>query len=681
MSIRVLLVYDLEEWILGAIARELRARLDGREGLLVTTCGVGSLRDKTIRADDFDVVHFLSPWDFFSNAQAVEKAIVCSVHHIGSKAREMLRLHAIRADAMGAMNEQTQQALTELLGATGPPIFLTHFGLDTKRFAPDATGRAALLKRLRLPDDAILIGLAAKKTSNEDERKGFDRYWKVLESLREQFGDRVHLIIFGPDAKSPGGWSLKDIPKGVRSSVRLAGFVESSELPKLYSGLDFYLCLSRLEGGPYPVIECMACETTTISTEVGFVRGLIVDGENGFIVDGDNCASRISELVQRRIQGGRATFADIARRGREAVMRRHSWEAVASPILYREIYETAMTRHSARVSSRVSISENRKRVTWLLPVRDGAHFLEHALDSIAKQTFRDFDVLAWENGSTDASKDILRRWIGEKIPGRVVTDKPFVLLGSCLRAMTEEADSELLARMDSDDVNEPQRLATQIAALDAHPGLLACGSHAIEIDHASAPTGRVRQPYSPAGDVRWSLAFGSPVIHPSMLIRRDALHRAGNYAEMGVGQDYDLWFRMTNIGPIANIARPLLRYRVHDRGVSAEGSKEWRALHIKLLERYHGDVFPNVSLEDVMELWEAAAGEGARHARSRRLTQIAVKLARSASTAPAWKQTDFLATRAFYDTFAKVQSSDASCYATRALIRIRQAIRRPEILT
>src|SRR5437870_1083178 len=122
-----------------------------------------------------------------------------------------------------------------------------------------------------------------------------------------------------------------------------------------------------------------------------------------------------------------------------------------------------------------------QRITWLLPVKNGMPFLTETLHSIAAQTYQNFEVIAWDNGSTDGSVAELEGWIPGRLPGRVITGNP-LRLGASLAAMVEMAETELLARIDADDVNDPARLAKQAAFMAEHPAVGAVGSDIAFID-------------------------------------------------------------------------------------------------------------------------------------------------------------------------------------------------------
>src|SRR5688572_14373433 len=105
-----------------------------------------------------------------------------------------------------------------------------------------------------------------------------------------------------------------------------------------------------------------------------------------------------------------------------------------------------------------------ERVTWLLPVRNGMPFLRETLESIRRQVYDNWEVLAWDNNSTDETLAELHKWIPSVLPGTVVADEP-LSLGLSLARMVTAARTELCARIDADDINDPARLAQQVAYL------------------------------------------------------------------------------------------------------------------------------------------------------------------------------------------------------------------------
>ena len=216
-----------------------------------------------------------------------------------------------------------------------------------------------------------------------------------------------------------------------------------------------------------------------------------------------------------------------------------------------------------------------ERATWLLPVKNGMPYLTETLASIEAQTYRHWEVLAWDNGSTDETVAELRRWIPSRLPGRVISDRP-LSLGHSLARMVEIAETEFCARIDADDINLPERLERQVAFLLEHPEVGVVGSQIEFIgEHECACPEAWMQPSSDA-EIRWKLRWENALHHPTVMFRRSVVLAAGNYADCMPYEDYDLWMRVALIAEIANIPRALVKYRFHPTSVTgAKGNPGW----------------------------------------------------------------------------------------------------------
>lgn len=207
------------------------------------------------------------------------------------------------------------------------------------------------------------------------------------------------------------------------------------------------------------------------------------------------------------------------------------------------------------------------RVTWLLPVRNGEQYLERTLASIAEQDYPDHahTVYAWDDGSSDGTPDLLRKWIGRKIQGRIIGSER-IGLGRALAQLTVAAQSELLARIDADDAAEPDRLRRQVDYLCDHRKVGVLGTQMHRLDSREILT---HHPTSDA-DIRWALRFTNPVAHPTVMLRRSAVLDAGNYRDLPPGnEDYDLWVRMALTVHFATLDQPLLGYRIHGEATTS----------------------------------------------------------------------------------------------------------------
>lgn len=205
------------------------------------------------------------------------------------------------------------------------------------------------------------------------------------------------------------------------------------------------------------------------------------------------------------------------------------------------------------------------RVSVLLPVHDGRAFLREAIDSILGQTFRDFELLVIDDGSTDGSAAIAAEYRDPRL--RLVANGENLGLIRTLNRGLELARGDYVARMDADDVSLPERIARQVDFLDANPDVGICGSWTYWF-------GEVRDavktyPTRPE-DVRCQLLFDGAIAHPSVCLRRGWFARHGLRFDEAYpyAEDYELWCRASEIFPLANLDEVLLRHRVHARSVT-----------------------------------------------------------------------------------------------------------------
>ncbi len=208
------------------------------------------------------------------------------------------------------------------------------------------------------------------------------------------------------------------------------------------------------------------------------------------------------------------------------------------------------------------------RVSVLLPVRDAGPHLAACLDSLARQSMSDFEVVAVDDGSTDGSDQQLRRWAGDDPRRRLIRQGPQGLVAALNRGLAA-CRAPLVARMDGDDLCHPRRLELQLDLLARRPdiGVVSC-----RVRHF--PGHQVGKGFRLYEDWLNSLLeprqiarerfVESPVAHPSVVVRKPLLLAAGGYRDMGWPEDHDLWLRLlANRVVFAKLPQHLLFWREH----------------------------------------------------------------------------------------------------------------------
>jgi glycosyltransferase involved in cell wall biosynthesis len=223
-----------------------------------------------------------------------------------------------------------------------------------------------------------------------------------------------------------------------------------------------------------------------------------------------------------------------------------------------------------------------------MPAYNAERYAAAAVESILAQTFRDFEFLIVDDGSTDGTRAILERYAAADPRIRLVS-RPNTGYVVALNEMLARARGEFIARMDSDDISMPTRLERQLAYLDANPDCVMVGSRVRIID----PDGR---PLTVMGDAltheeidaALMAARGQMVYHPSVVFRRGPLLAVGPYRlEYEPSEDMDIFLRLAEVGRVVNLAEPLLEYREHLGKVGhLRGAKQAEATY-RILEAAH----------------------------------------------------------------------------------------------
>jgi glycosyltransferase involved in cell wall biosynthesis len=208
-------------------------------------------------------------------------------------------------------------------------------------------------------------------------------------------------------------------------------------------------------------------------------------------------------------------------------------------------------------------------VSVLMPVFNSQRYVAEAVESILNQSFRDFEFLIVDDGSTDGSAEILRTYSARDARIELVR-RPNTGYVHALVEMLARARGVFVARMDSDDVAEPERFARQIEFLTTHEDHVAVGCDVLYIDPDGAPiSSRVQLREHDEIDALMMGGTSGAIMHPAAMLRRSTLCSIGGYdLRYRAAEDYDLFLRLAERGRLANLGQTLLKYRLHDRSVS-----------------------------------------------------------------------------------------------------------------
>jgi glycosyltransferase involved in cell wall biosynthesis len=213
-----------------------------------------------------------------------------------------------------------------------------------------------------------------------------------------------------------------------------------------------------------------------------------------------------------------------------------------------------------------------------MPALNAGHTINEALESLASQTFKDFELVLVDDGSTDRTGEIAQTF-AERLRVRVIRHESPKGIAKSINAGLAASDSEFVARLDSDDLALPIRLERQLEWMERHAGLGVCGSHMAVFRSGFEPHQLLAHP-TKSSEVRTALVQRCAIAHPSVMFRRAAIDRIGNYNNnFDFAEDYELWCRASLLGvQFANIPEALTHYRNHQGQVTmskAQSVFEW----------------------------------------------------------------------------------------------------------
>ena len=250
------------------------------------------------------------------------------------------------------------------------------------------------------------------------------------------------------------------------------------------------------------------------------------------------------------------------------------------------------------------IKEKKPKVSVILPVYNGEEYLQETIDSVLSQDYTDYEFLIINDGSRDASQDIIDK--NAKIDSRIVSIKQKNQgLVKTLNKGIDLAKGIYIARIDADDVWLRGKLKEQVKELDQDEDLVLIGGSFDVVDEKG---GYIRTFYAPIEDshIKDALLLYNPFGHAGVVYRKDAVIKAGLYSgDVGPTEDYDLWIKLSRIGKLKNLARPIFRYRENENGISQTNHEyqlaETRKHAEKLWREYATEVKSRREIKEMCE--------------------------------------------------------------------------------
>ena len=197
-------------------------------------------------------------------------------------------------------------------------------------------------------------------------------------------------------------------------------------------------------------------------------------------------------------------------------------------------------------------------------------WIKQSIDSILNQTFRDFEfIIVNDNPERKENALLLEEYAKKDSRIRCIINEENIGLTKSLNRCLKVATGQYIARMDADDISMPNRLEEQVKFLDLNRDIVACGSDAIATNKDGEVRGKIVT-YHTKEEIKVSMLFQSPIIHPAAMFRRVIGGSEVLYDEYySCAQDYALWASLFDY-PMANLPQVLLHYRLSDVNITSK---------------------------------------------------------------------------------------------------------------
>ncbi|MES2139031.1 MAG: glycosyltransferase [Bacteroidota bacterium] len=200
-------------------------------------------------------------------------------------------------------------------------------------------------------------------------------------------------------------------------------------------------------------------------------------------------------------------------------------------------------------------------ISVVMSVYNGEEYLRESIESILNQTFKGFEFVIINDGSTDKSLEIIKSYSDARI---IVINQKNSGLAIALNNGLKIAKGKYIARMDADDISIDTRLEVQLDFMENNNEYVIIGSNAIVIDKSGNYIYTTN--LATTDNQLRKLLPSSPFMHPSVLMKKEAVEKCDYYYEaiskLYSFEDVILWNKLCKQGAIANMKKPLIKYRI-----------------------------------------------------------------------------------------------------------------------
>jgi len=226
------------------------------------------------------------------------------------------------------------------------------------------------------------------------------------------------------------------------------------------------------------------------------------------------------------------------------------------------------------------------KISVIMPVFNCEKYLDESINSILNQTYRDFEFFIINDGSTDNSEKIIKNYQKKDDRINLLTQNNQGVTKSLNKGI-RNCRGKYVARMDADDICAPKRFELQLEYLEKYPNTDIVGCMVSLISEKGKVIRSLDDLPLEDYQIKWNLIFGTPLIHPTLMIRRRVFEDIGHYDQsLNVAQDIEFWRRLSHHIKFYNIPQRLFDLRIHKESTSSLFRNEQESIRNKSLVQY-----------------------------------------------------------------------------------------------
>ncbi len=221
-------------------------------------------------------------------------------------------------------------------------------------------------------------------------------------------------------------------------------------------------------------------------------------------------------------------------------------------------------------------------ISVVMPAHNAQKYIGPSIESILNQTFKKFELIIINDYSRDGTNKIINEFAKKDPRIRIINNSKNLNIASTLNKGISIARSNIIARMDADDIALPNRLELQYKLINSSKNIAVVGADILIMDAEGRKIATRRYPDS-SGKLKACLFKYSPFAHPVVVFRKNMFEEVGKYnPKYSPTEDLDLWFRLGKKYEFKSIPEALLKYRVYKKSSSHKALKDVEILVFKI---------------------------------------------------------------------------------------------------